>query len=416
MSDRPRRWPPPWLFLILILPGGIYGGFVITPLPFLLGKAGVPVDRIANIGSLLYIPTIFYFFWAPVVDMRLRRRAWLAVTSFLSAACVGAAIPLIGRTHVELMTGILLVGMVINVLVSAAQGGLMANSLSTAGQAKASGWTQAGNLGGGAVGAGITLWLMGRIPALEAAAATAALTALPSLAALTIPEALPAASAGLLDRMVKIGKELRAVLHSRRTLWGLLLLLAPVGSGAAQNLLPAVASVYGVGEQGVLWLNGMGGGLVLALGSLLATLLPAEWDRRVTYAGAGLLNGLASMTLMTGNRPSIYFGGTVLYLITTGFAYARFTALVMEVLGPGEHGASTRYSLFVAAGNAPIAYVLWLDGLGYRHFGTRGLFGVDAAGNLLVFAIVGTAWWMRRKSRSRHEPVFEPPMNADKHR
>jgi predicted MFS family arabinose efflux permease len=147
-----------------------------------------------------------------------------------------------------------------------------------------------------------------------------------------------------------------------------------------------------------MWVNGMAGGLVLALGSLLATLVPGEWDRRLTYAGAGLLNGLATLTLMAGDRSSVYFVGTVLYLVTTGFGYARFTALVMDVLGPGEHGVSTRYSLFLAAGNLPIAYVLWLDGQGFRRFGTHGLFGVDAAGNFLVFAIVMSAWLLRRKN------------------
>jgi len=103
------------------------------------------------------------------------------------------------------------------------------------------------------------------------------------------------------------------------------------------------------------------------------------------------------MTLMIGHSPGVYFTGTILYLLTTGFCYARFLALVMDVLGPGEHGKSTRYSLFLAAGNLPIAYVLALDGLGYRHFGTKGLFGVDAAGNLLVFAIVGAAWLVQRR-------------------
>src|SRR5579885_2540266 len=188
-----------------------------------------------------------------------------------------------------------------------------------------------------------------------------------------------------------------AAAHCRRTLWGLLLLASPVSSGAALNLLPAVASHYRVGGQGVMWVNGMAGGLVLALGSLLATFVPGEWDRRLTYAGAGLLNGLASLVLLIGNTPAVYFIGTVLYLITTGFGYARFTALVMDVLGHGEHGTSTRYSLFLSAGNLPIAYVLWLDGQGFRHFGTHGLIAVDAAGNFLVFAIVAIAWAARRK-------------------
>ena len=397
MSDRPRRWPPPWLFLPLILPGGIYSGFIITALPFLLGQAKVPVEKIANIASLLYFPAIIYFLWAPLVDMKLRRRTWLVLTSFLSAGALMAAMPLVGERHLTLVTALFLGGLVVNVLVSSAQGGLMVTSLAPEGQAHASGWTQAGNLGGGAFGAGVTLWLLGKMSMPWAAFLTAAMTALPALAALTIKEGPPVRTAGLLDHIARIGKELMAMARSRHALWGLLLLAAPVGSGAAQSLLPAVASRYGVGGQGVLWVNGVVGGLVLALGSLLATLLPGDWDRRLTYAGGGCLNGFASMVLLIGNNPRVYFTGTILYLITTGFCYARFTALVMEVLGPGEHGTSTRYSLLLAAGNLPIAYVLWADGVGFHYFGTRGLFGVDAGGNLLVFAIVGTAWLMGRR-------------------
>ena len=32
--------------------------------------------------------------------------------------------------------------------------------------------------------------------------------------------------------------------------------------------------------------------------------------------------------------------------------------------------------------------MIWLDGVGFRHFGTRGLLWTDAAANLVVFAIV----------------------------
>jgi MFS transporter len=404
MIARPKRWPPPWLFFILILPGGIFTGFTNTPMPFLLSGAGLPVDRIANLQSLLQIPNIFYFCWAPLVDMKLRRRTWLVLVSLLSAVSVAIAVPIVSPNHLRLITGVLLVGACVNVLASAAQGGLLVSVLSPSGQAKASGWTQAGNLGGGALGGGLMLWLVTRLPLPLATALSAALVAVPSLAALSVPEPAPAASAGIIDHLRKIGIELIGVLRSRRTLWGLLLLASPVGSGAAQFLLPAVASHYGVGGQGVLWVNGMAGGLVLAAGSLLATLIPGDWDARLMYGVAGLLNGLASLTLLAGNSATVYYIGTVLYLVTTGFAYARFTALVISVLGPGEHGTSTRYSLFLAAGNLTIAYVLWLDGRGYSRFGTHGLFAVEAAGNLLVFAVVASAFLLRRKPAAIASP------------
>lgn len=52
MSE-PRRWPVPWVFSVLILPLGVYTGFITTPLPFLLSKAGVQVEAIARITGLI---------------------------------------------------------------------------------------------------------------------------------------------------------------------------------------------------------------------------------------------------------------------------------------------------------------------------------------------------------------------------
>jgi hypothetical protein len=36
----------------------------------------------------------------------------------------------------------------------------------------------------------------------------------------------------------------------------------------------------------------------------------------------------------------------------------------------------------------PLLYMIWLDGVGFRHFGTHGLLATDASFNLIVFAIV----------------------------
>ncbi|MDR3747321.1 MAG: hypothetical protein P4M04_04055 [Acidobacteriota bacterium] len=42
--SQPCAWPAPWVFGLLILPLGMVVGFNVTPLPFLLAKAGVSVD------------------------------------------------------------------------------------------------------------------------------------------------------------------------------------------------------------------------------------------------------------------------------------------------------------------------------------------------------------------------------------
>jgi len=385
-------WPAPWVFAILSLPLGVFSGVGLVPMPFLLAKTGVSVDVIARIGSITQLPTVFYFLWAPLVDIKLRRRSWLLLAALASAVCLWAAFPFFNPRHLRLLTALIFTGFAANMMVSATMGGLMVTTLSLSGQSKASAWHQVGNLSGGALGGAAVMWLVGRFSLHAAAVAAAVLTFVPALIALTIPEPRPQPAAWFAGRLREIGREVWDVLRSRRGLWSVFLLAAPVGAGGASGLLPAIASHYGVGGAGVMWINGVAGGLMLALGSLAGALLPGDWDRRLTYAGAGMTNGLAAMVLLIANRPGVYFAGTVLYLLTLGFCYARFTALVVDVLSASDKNASTRYSLFVSIGNAPIAYMLWLDGVGYHHFGTHGLLWTDAGGNLVVFAIVAVVF------------------------
>ena len=236
------------------------------------------------------------------------------------------------------------------------------------------------------------MWLVARYSIHFVGMAAALMTFLSAFVALTIPEPPPKPAAWFGSRLADIGREIVGVFRSRDRFWSVFLLAAPVGAGGASGLLSAIASNYGVGGAGVMWINGVAGGLVLALGSLGGALVPGDWDRRLTYAGAGLTNAFAAMVLLAVNRPSVYLVGTTLYLLTLGFCFARFTALVVDVLGPSDKGASTRYSLFVSIGNAPIAYMLWLDGVGYHRWGTHGLLWTDAGGNLLMFALVAVVF------------------------
>jgi hypothetical protein len=160
-------------------------------------------------------------------------------------------------------------------------------------------------------------------------------------------------------------------------------------------LLPAIASSYGVGGDGVLWINGAGGGLLLAAGALSGALVPSDWDRRLAYAGAGMTNALAVFILLGAPRPSLYLMGTVCYLITAGFCGACWTALTLEIVGPDSRDTSTLFGAFTATASVSFLYMIWLDGVGYRHFGVRGLLWTDATANLLVFAVVVVVFFAR---------------------
>lgn len=393
----------PWLFSLLILPLGIAVGFKFTPLPFLLSQAGVPVYRIATIASIVHLPAVLVFLWAPLVDVKLRRRSWLLIGALGTAVGQGLAFPLIGAPHLKLMTALILAAGIADSLVMASCGGLMVKTLTAAEQGKASAWSEAGQLGGGALGGAVVIWLATCVPAAIEGLVLGVLIALPAFVAMTIAEPLPAPSAWFRGRFTMIGEEIRALVRSPQRRWGALLLISPAGTGAALGLLPAIASHYGVGATGVMWVNGAAGGVVLALGALCGTLVPGKWDRRLTYAGAALTNALAALILITVQRPTVYLVGAVLYLLTNGFVWARFVALLLEIVGTETRDASTFYSALNAAGSVPLLLMIWLDGFGFRKFGVRGLLWTDAAPNLLICATVVTAsviWGVRLRSSS----------------
>src|SRR6516225_12185009 len=177
---RARDWPTPWIFGVLILPLGMYVGYFSTALPFLLSTAGVPVEAIAHIGSLLYVPPILMFLWTPVVDVKLRRRAWLILGASVTALCMFVASLLLGPSHLRLLTLLLFFGGCLVALVAASCGGLMATMLSASAQSKAAGWNQAGNFGRGVLGAALVLWLVERFSLSAVGLATAALVLLPA--------------------------------------------------------------------------------------------------------------------------------------------------------------------------------------------------------------------------------------------
>src|SRR5579872_57862 len=388
-----RKPPAPWLFSLLILPLGIVVvGFNFTAFPLLLAQAGVPVDRIASISSIINLPGVIGFLFAPVVDIKFRRRTWLVLASFGTALSACLYFPLIGSSHLMLMTALILAGGLITFLVGAACGGLIVKTLSESAQSKAAAWIMAGQLGGGALGAAFILWLAAHVPIATVGVCVAALVALPGLLAFTIPEPLPEPSAWFQGRLPQIGTELWSVARSPERRWSTLLLLAPGGTGAAQSLLPAVASHYGVGTSGVMWMNSVAGGSMLALGSLSGALIPGDWDRRLTYAAAGLTNALAAIVLLAANHPSVYLAGTAFYLVTEGLCWARSTALMVEIVGVETRDASTLYSVLNAIVTIPLLYMIRLDGFGFSRFGTHGLLWTDAAANVLMFTVVAVVF------------------------
>jgi PAT family beta-lactamase induction signal transducer AmpG len=148
-------------------------------------------------------------------------------------------------------------------------------------------------------------------------------------------------------------------------------------------------------------MNGLGGGLLTALGALLIGFLKMPSDLRPVYAWLGLMNATTLGILLLGHpRPVTYFAGVTLYLITVGACYALFTALVLQLLVVSGKSGGARYSIALSLGNLPIFYMTVVDGLGARWFGTKGEPGIDLVVSG-VAALLALTWfvWERRKTR-----------------
>jgi MFS transporter, PAT family, beta-lactamase induction signal transducer AmpG len=385
------------LFGILSLPYGTFNAILVVLIPFLLRKRGISPDRIANLIAISSIPNVWYFLWSPVVDIGLLRRQWVMIAAGVSAVCGAVAIAVPSLSIFEL-TILLLGGNVISMLLSSSCGAVL-TTLNPAVRGRASGWYQAGNLGGGALGAGAAIWLADKMPPLTLALAAAAMVFLPALAALTISEERVPRMA-VIPLFRAMGRDVWEVLRSPAALIGLVFFLSPVGSSAVSQLISSVGPDYHASDAQVAWVSGLAGGLLSALGCLLGGFLCDRMNRMTAYALAGLLSAVFSAWMALGPASAFtYAGGYTGYALASGIAYAAFTAVELEVLGKRRHAAGTAYSLLGASGNLPIVYMTWLDGVGYKHSGARGLMEVDAVANgaggllLLIFAAYAARRW-----------------------
>jgi MFS transporter, PAT family, beta-lactamase induction signal transducer AmpG len=168
--------------------------------------------------------------------------------------------------------------------------------------------------------------------------------------------------------------------------------LSPVGAGAVQNLISSVGADYHATGTQVALVTGAVGGLLVALGALIGGWICDRADRRTAYAAFGLLNALSAMWLCLGPAaPFTFATGYSAYALTIGLFNGAYVALILEVLGARKRGAATGYAFFSSSGNVNNSYMTWLDGIGYRHAGARGLMATDAAlggvGGLILFTV-----------------------------
>ncbi len=396
---------PTWLFVALAAPGGIASwGIAGLLIPFLLRKHGVSVDRIAAVSAVATIPNAWSFLWSPVADLGGKRRTWILFTNGLAAVCFGVAV-WEASGSLEVLTVLLVAGNVLSSLGGSTIGAVL-TTVPAEVRGRSSGCYQLGNLGAGAIGGGASISLAGALGTGPLSLAVAAAVFLPALAAFRIVER-PHPHLPALALFRALARDVRDVLWSWRALAGVVILCSPVGAGALTNLISSLAPDFHAPSSEVAWITGLGGGLLLGIGSLLGGHICDRIDSRTAYGLFGIFAGVVALWMALGSHtPFLYGAGYAGYALFTGFAYAAFTAMVLDILGQGRRAAATGFSVLGSFGNLPVSYMTWLDGVGYKHTGARGLLGVEALANgaggllLVLFARFYARRWRTAKLES----------------
>jgi len=383
------RRPHPIVFLVLILPFGVMGGYLSVAIAYQLTQAGVSVEETAALVAASYIPHTWKFLWAPIADITLSRKRWYLLAGVVSAVGVflTGVIPPEARSLPLLYATVIISNIAVTFLAMASES-LMVYNTDPEMQGRAGGWFQAGNLGGNGLGGGAGLWLAQGLPAPWMAALVLALACALCIAALRyVPEPPPLPRTGSYGRMVvDVLKDLWQVARTRAGLLALLICFLPIGSGAAQNLWAAVADDWHASADTVALVTGIFSGVVSAIGCLVGGYGSDKIDRKLAYALYGLLMALSTIAMAFAPRTqAMYIVFTLVYAFIQGLTYAGFTAVVLEAIGLGA--AATKYNVYASLSNMPIAYMTVIDGWAHGRWGASGFLLAESAIGLAGLAV-----------------------------
>jgi len=370
--------PPAWLMGMILFPFGLVVGFTITALPFLLTRQGIPLGRVAETSAIVMSPTFWGWTVCPVLDTGLTRKAYCWLTATVAAVCVALALGVFAPGRLALTTALLMMAELAIVMFGNAANGWMAEFLPDQMRGSVSGWQNVANLGGGALG---SLAVMSLAPYMSmqwigvGLAVVIVLGVLPSLA---FPESRRS-SFTFIQVFTDARRTTWKACTKRECLAGFALFLAPVGAAAGINLFSGLGRDFHTSAHVVVLVTGAGCAVAAGLGALLGGYVANRVNRGYLYLSASAGIVVVSLSLaLTGHTEAAFIAGALIYNALTGVVYAAFNALGFQLVGNKSTVASTQLALFAAAINAAVVYMTWADGQGYKHFGVRGLFLVDA--------------------------------------
>jgi PAT family beta-lactamase induction signal transducer AmpG len=407
-SQREPGNPHPVIWTILYLPFGALYGFGSVALTNLASQRGISISQAALIIASGLMISWLKWLWAPVVDISLTPRAWYLLSTVLSGIGVFAmsAVPLDSR-HFALLIFIVATANFVNSIVGMAVEAIIAGSIPPSHAGRVSAWLQAGNLGGIGVGGGLGLYLLVHLPEPWMSGAIMAALFCCCCAALRFTPEVASKHRGRGPWIAVRGVigDLWTMFRTKDGFQAAILCALPIGTGTAQGVLTqdAVAKYWGAGSDEVALTQGLLSGLVTATGCFIGGFLCQRLHPRVAYAGIGLILAVIAVAMgVTPHRPIDYVVWSMIYVLGVGLAYAAFSAVVLDAMGPGS--GATKYNVFASLSNFPMWWLGLL--LGYiaekgGHRGAPWMLFTEAGLNVVgVVAFATAARAIQRNSQS----------------
>ena len=398
------------IFLPLFAPFGISSGYVGVTLAFLLARSGLSTLEITTIiAGTLWVQT-WKVLWAPVVDTVGNPKLWYG----LGAAGIGATIlsmsvlPATAR-GVPAITVLALVSSAASTLTSMSSEIFLAQSVPSEMQGRASGWAQAGNLGGGGVGGGLGLLLAEHVsqPWVSGAVLAAICLLCWGCVRFVPPVRRTRSVPRYLDALKGVVRDVWEVARSRVGTLALILMVLPIASGAAP--WSAIAGEWGAGADLVAIVNGVVGGLAAAAGALVGGYLCDRMSPGRAYCVFGLVAGVACVVMAWWARtPAAFVVFTLAYSAAVGCGFAAYSAIVLDAIG--QRSAATNFNLMSAVANVPLAVMTSFDGWVHDRYGTDAmLYGelLLPAATIVGFAVFVVATKPRPRGKRAVAPLVD---------
>jgi MFS transporter, PAT family, beta-lactamase induction signal transducer AmpG len=390
-AQQPHRHSHPVVFMFLVLPFGISSGYVTVAYAYLFSKAGVPVDAVAALVGAAMLPHVIKFLWAPLVDTTLSLKKWYILSGIITAAGIFATGIL--PVQVSSLPMLTFIVVVVNVAVSflgMTTNGLAAYDVPDHMKGRASGYMQAGNLGGSGLGGGIGLWLAQHMQQTWMATGILSIACILCCFGLFFvkePQSTIRAEK-ILHTVENLVKDIWLTLKTRMGILAIVLCFLPLGTGAASNLWSAVAGDWHASAETVgLW-TGIMSGIITAAGCLVGGWMCDRMDRKLAYVIFGLMQVICAVAMAIAPHTEImYIIWTSIYAVTIGLSYAGFSAFVFEAIGKGA--AATKFTVYASLSNFPIYYMTLVEGKAHTLWGPKGMLNTEAG-----FGIIGVVMFL----------------------